>query len=70
MTQVDYLAKALSEDVREVISLDYLPVLSFTRHEYKVETALSAINQRNFVVAPLVVQVFVHRVGALVKYVD
>ena len=59
MSKIDYFAKTISEDVREVVPFDDLSVSSLINDEKQIEPALAAINHRHFVVTPFVVKVFV-----------
>lgn len=70
MSQVDDLAKAFGEDVREVVALDNLFVASLIHDEEKVEAAIATVDHADFIVAPFVVRILVHRVVSLVHDVN
>jgi len=70
VTQVDDLAEAFAPNVRKVVPFDDLAVLALSDNEKKVEAAFLTIDDLDFVVAPLVVGVFVHRIALFVEYVD
>ena len=59
MPKIDNLTKALSEDVREIIAFHNLLVRSLSHHVEKVEASFTAVDQTDFVIAPLVIVVFI-----------
>ena len=67
VSQIDNLAETISEDIREVVPLDNLPILAFIHDEQEVKAAFTTIDHADFIVSPLVVCVFIHGVTALVQ---
>ena len=70
MSQVDDLAKAFGEDVRELVTLNDLFVAALVHDEEQVEAAFASVDHADFIVAPFVVRVLIHRVVSLVHDVN
>ena len=66
MSEIDNLAEAFAEDVREIVPLDDLLVLRLIHDKEKIETTFTTVDYADFIVAPLVVRVFIHRIVLLV----
>ena len=59
MPKIDNLTKALSKDVGEIVAFHNLLVRSLSHHVEKVEASFTAVDQTDFVIAPLVIVVFI-----------
>jgi len=70
VAQIDDLAQTFAPNVREIVPFDNLALLTLVDDKQEIEATFTSVYNADFVVAPFVVGVLIHRVANLVQNIN